>query len=88
MKYIMFYETAPDGLEKAHLHFPAHRARLDLFHAAGTLLMAGPLMNPMDGAIGVFTTREAAVEFMREDPFILNGVVSKSSVREWNEVLA
>jgi len=28
MKYLMFYETAPDGLEKARIHFPAHRARL------------------------------------------------------------
>jgi uncharacterized protein YciI len=50
--------------------------------------MAGPLMAPNDRALGVFTTREAAEEFIREDPFVLNSVVSKWSIREWNEVLA
>jgi uncharacterized protein YciI len=80
MKYIMFYETAPDGLAKVREHFPAHRARLDAFHARGVLLMAGPLLNPSDRAIGVFVSREAAEEFIREDPFVLNGVVAKWSI--------
>lgn len=88
MKYLMLYETAPEGLAKAREHFPAHRARLDEFHARGVLLMAGPLLNPTDAAIGVFTTREAAEAFIAGDPFVLNGVVAKWSVREWNEVLA
>ena len=88
MKYVMFYETDPAALPKAAQHLPAHRARLDAFHARGVLLMAGPLMEPTDGALGVFTTREAAEEFIREDPFVVHGVVTKWSVRPWNEVLA
>ena len=88
MKYVMIYETEPDGLAKAPAHFAGHRKRLDEFHARGLLLMAGPLVAPTDRALGVFTTREAAEEFIREDPFVLNGVVSKWSIREWNEVLA
>jgi uncharacterized protein YciI len=88
MKYVMLYETSPEGLEKARLHYPAHRARLDEFHARGSLLMAGPLLAPTDGALGVFTTREAAEEFIQGDPFVLHGVVDKWTIREWNEVLA
>ena len=88
MKYVMFYETAPDGLAKARIHYQAHRARLEEFHARGALLMAGPWVNPTDGAMGIFTTREAAEEFIRDDPFVLNGVVGKWTIREWNEVLA
>ena len=87
MKYVMFYETAPDGLAKAREHFAAHRARLDEFHARGVLLMAGPLMNPTDTALGVFTSREEAESFIKDDPFVLNGVVAKWTIREWNEVL-
>lgn len=35
--------------------------------------MAGPLMDPPAGtALGVFTTREAAEEFIQGDPFVLN----------------
>ena len=88
MKYVMVYETEPEGLAKAAAHFSAHRARLDEFHARGLLLMAGPLVDPPDRALGIFTTREAAEEFIRDDPFVVNGVVTKWSVREWHEVLA
>jgi uncharacterized protein YciI len=84
----MFYELAPDGLPKAQEHFRGHRARLDEFHARGTLLMAGPFANPTEGALGIFTSREAAEEFIQGDPFVVHGVVGKWTVREWNEVLA
>jgi uncharacterized protein len=88
MKVVMFYEVAPDGLAKARIHYEAHRARLNEFHARGTLLMAGPFANPAEGAMGIFTGREAAEEFIRDDPFVVNGVVANWSLREWNEVLA
>jgi uncharacterized protein YciI len=88
MKYVMFYESEPEGLAKARLHIEAHRARLKQFHDMGTLLMAGPYSDGTGGALGIFTTREAANEFIKGDPFVLNGVVARTDVREWNEVLA
>jgi uncharacterized protein YciI len=88
MKYLLFYETAEDGLPKARIHYPAHRARLDAFHARGEVLMVGTYENPAEGALGVFATREAAEEFVREDPFVLNGVVSSWTIRGWNEIFA
>ncbi|MDI1446779.1 YciI family protein [Polyangium sp. 6x1] len=87
MKVLMFYETAPDGLPKAREHFPAHRARLAAFHERGVLLMAGPYGNPPVAALGIFTTREAAEEFVKDDPFVLHGVVARYYFQEWNEVL-
>ena len=86
MKIVMFYELAPDGLQKAMANYEAHRARLNEFHARGGLLMAGPLGNPPEGALGVFTDREAAEEFVRGDPFVVNGVVGKWRLVEWAEV--
>ena len=88
MTVLMFYETAPDALAEARQYFPAHRARLEEFHRRGVLLMAGPYGNPPVGALGVFTTREAAEEFVRDDPFVLHGVVARYRFHEWNEVLA
>ncbi|HXO22753.1 MAG TPA: YciI family protein [Thermoanaerobaculia bacterium] len=46
------------------------------------------MADPTAGAIGIFTSREAAEEFIRDDPFVVNGVVAKWTIREWNEVLA
>jgi uncharacterized protein YciI len=83
----MFYEVAADGLAKAQANFTAHRARLDEFHAKGVLLMAGPYGVPPIGALGVFTSREAAEEFIKGDPFVLNGVVGRYTLQDWNEVL-
>ena len=88
MKTVMFYEVAADGLPKAMAHIEAHRARLAEFHKRGELLMAGPFANPMEGALGIFTTRAAAEAFIRGDPFIEHGVVAKWRLIEWNEVLA
>lgn len=39
MKYVMVYETAPDGLEKAKTYYQEHQARLNEFHAKSLLLM-------------------------------------------------
>lgn len=86
-KHVLFYTSAENVLAKAPAHLPAHRARLDAFHARGTLLAVGTFGDPQEeGSMGVFTTREAAEEFAREDPFVLNGVISAWHVRAWNEV--
>ena len=86
MKIVSFYEVAPDALPKVMTHYPAHRARLDEFHARGILLAAGPLGNPPEGAMAVFTTREGAEEFIQGDPFVTNGLVSSWRLVEWNAV--
>jgi uncharacterized protein len=88
MKFVLFYELAPDGISKIKANIEEHKARLQEFHSRGVLLMAGAFANPSEGALGIFTTREAAEEFIKGDPFILNGVVSTWRLQEWNEVLA
>jgi uncharacterized protein YciI len=86
-KHVMFYETTPDGLAKVPEHVAGHIARLDLFQARGTLLMAGPLLDGTGRALGIFTSRAAAEDFIRDDPFIVHGVVARWTVVEWKEVL-
>ena len=31
--------------------------------------------------------RDAAEEFVKDDPLVLNGVVSKVTLKDWNEIL-
>ena len=87
MRYVLLYETGADAAEKAPLHFPAHRARWQEFRDQGTLLLIGPFTD-QSGAMGVFTTREAAEEFAAADSFVLEGVVKAWQIREWREALA
>ena len=88
-KYVLFYESADDVRAKAPPFFPAHVARWREFQNQGTLLMIGTFANPQEeGSMAIFTTREAAQAFARNDPFVLNGVVRRWSIREWNEAIA
>ena len=81
------YESGDNVAELAPRYFPEHQAWFLEFHERGTLLMVGPFANPRDGAMSVFTTREAAEEFVAGDPFVRHGVVRSWEIREWNEVL-
>src|SRR5579885_1678727 len=88
VKYVLFYESADDVCSIAPLHYPAHRARFQDFHARGTLLMMGAFDGPPEeGAMAVFTMRAAAEAFASDDPFVLHGVVRAWRIRAWNEVL-
>ena len=89
MKYVVLYESADDVLSKAPAHFPAHAERIQEFHARGVLLMVGTFGDPQgQGSMAIFSTREAAEEFVAGDPFVLNGVVRSYEIRDWNEALA
>ena len=88
MKFVLFYESAPDFRSKVPLHIEAHRGQWRSFSADGRLLMIGPFADePAGGAMGVFTTRAAAEEFARSDPFVTNGLVATWTIREWMEAL-
>jgi hypothetical protein len=87
MRYVLLYESAPDVLETAPVHFAAHVEFFQRYVAAGTLERVGTWSDPREGAMCIFTTREAAEEFAAGDPFVTNGVVSRWTLREWDEVL-
>jgi uncharacterized protein len=88
MKYVLFYESTPNFRSKVPAHIEAHRALWRRFQSEGTLLMVGPFSDePAGGAMAVFTTRAAADEFARTDPFVVHGIVARWTIREWAEAL-
>ena len=86
MKYVISYGPATD-MNKARALFAEHAAKWAKHRADGTLLMIGPFANPDEGAMGIFTTREAAQAFVDDDPFVTQGVVSSWKISEWNEAI-
>jgi uncharacterized protein len=87
MKAVVLYHSAKDVMERAPLHYPAHAARVDAFHARGELIAVGTWADPREGSMAVFRSRAAAEEFVQGDPFVLHGVVASHEIKDWNEVL-
>jgi uncharacterized protein YciI len=87
MKYVLFYEASDNVVERAPPHMPAHRAHIDAYHDGRGLEQVGLFGSPQDeGAMVIFSTRDAAEEFARADPFVINGVVKRWYIRQWDEI--
>jgi uncharacterized protein YciI len=88
-RYVLFYESAADVMSKAPPVYPRHLARLKEYRDRGDLLLVGTFSDPQaEGSMAVFGSREAAEEFVRDDPFVNEGVVKAWTLREWDEVAA
>jgi hypothetical protein len=87
MHYLLFYDYVADVLTKRAPFRPAHLDLARGFNADGKLKLAGAYTDPADGAVLVFTSREAAEEFASRDPYIANGLVTAHRIREWNVVI-
>ena len=93
--YVVFLETSYISFEEAISKAPdliaAHKARSAELHSQGTILMAGAFLGDQGeplSTMAVCATREAAEEFVRGDPFVLNGMVRKWYIREWANMFA
>jgi hypothetical protein len=93
--YVVFVVTSFASLEDAVAKKPdmiaAHIARSKELHARGTLLMSGAFLNnPQEplSAMAVNTTREAAEEYIKGDPFVQNDLVRTWYIREWANIFA
>ena len=55
----------------------------------GELLLAGALGDPVDRALLVFRTQDRSIaeDFARNDPYVVNGLVTRWEVQPWAVVI-
>ncbi|WP_394770278.1 YciI family protein [Lacisediminihabitans sp.] len=88
MLYVSFYAPSPGGFDRVGEVYPRHRAYVDEFALGGGIWMIGTFGDPAaEGAMCVFRSREAGERFMSGDPFVTEGVVLPSAVREWDPLV-
>ena len=85
MYYILFYKTVDNYVEKRAPLRPLHLDLVNESHKGGTLVMAGALTDPADGAVLIFKGDSPAVaeDFARNDPYVKNGLITEWHVRPW-----
>ncbi|MFO7616043.1 MAG: YciI-like protein [Bacteroidales bacterium] len=83
--YLLFYETVDNYIELRAPFRPEHLELVREAHSGGSLVMAGALANPADGAVLVFLGDgpEVAERFARNDPYVKNGLIRRWYVRDW-----
>lgn len=64
--------------------YPRHKAVVDTFIARGEVIGIGPFTDT-GGNLAIFRSREAAEAFVKEDPFILEGLIKSFDIREWGD---
>ena len=87
MMYLLFYDYVENMAER---RAPVRGQHLELATASvgrGELVYGGAFTDPLDGGLLLFRTRAAAEAFAKSDPYVVNGLVTKWRVREWNVVV-
>lgn len=87
--YLLFYEVVSDYVTRRAAFRSVHLEHAWKSAGRGELVLAGALADPPDGAVLLFRADSPKVveEFARNDPYVLNGVVTGWKVREWTTVV-
>lgn len=85
MKAVVIGEPSGVTMETIMSVYPRHKAIVNKYIAKGEVIGIGPFTDK--GNMAIFRTREAAEEFVKEDPFILEGIVQSFVIRDWNDTM-
>lgn len=87
--FLLVYEAGADYLERRPLFRAAHLQLAWDAAERDELVIAGAYADPVDGAVLMFRGKDRSLveEFARRDPYVINGLVVRWHVREWNTVV-
>lgn len=88
MKTVVIGIGSGASMEAIMAVYPRHKAVVDAFIARGDVIGIGPFAD-RGGSLAIFRSREAAESFVKQDPFVLEGLIKACDIREWaDEMIA
>jgi len=85
MKAVVIGQPSGATMDAIMVVFPRHKALVDEFIAKGEVIGIGPFADR--GNMAIFRSRAAAEEFVRRDPFGLEGLVKSYVIHEWQDAM-
>ena len=85
MKTVVIGESSGASMDTIMSVYPRHKAVVDALIERGEVIGIGPFADR--GNMAIFRTREAAEAFVKQDPFILEGLVKSFVIRDWNDTM-
>jgi len=86
-RYVLQYLVVTDYVARRAQYREEHLRLARDAQARGELIQGGALGDPVDRAMLVFSSREAAEAFARQDPYVTNGLVTTWDVQPWAVVV-
>ncbi len=85
MYFLLNYAYVENMSELRKPHREAHLALAQSYAQRGELVLGGALVDPIDTGVLVFNVADKTqVEnFVQQDPYVANGLVTKWTIREW-----
>jgi len=86
--FALFYDVVDDYVARRAAFRGEHLGLIRKAHEQGDLVLAGAFADPVDGALLVFQTPDRTVveNFARNDPYVINALVTRWEVRDWSVV--
>ena len=87
--YALIYYLVDDYLSRRTVFREKHLHLAKEANSRGELVLAGAFSSPEDRALLVFRVKNKSVieEFIRKDPYIENGLVTRWEIRPWSVVI-
>jgi uncharacterized protein YciI len=87
--YALFYDVVDEFVARRAAFRAEHLRLAQESHQRGELLLAGALTEPADRALLIFRVPERSVveDFARNDPYVIQGLVTRWEVRSWAVVI-
>ena len=87
--FALIYDLVDDYIERRAAFRAEHLKLASEWHARGEIVLAGAFSEPADQALLIFRAenRSTPETFVRQDPYVNNGLVKNWKVRPWNVVI-
>jgi len=87
--FALQYELVDNFAERRTPFRDEHLGLLRGLHERGEVILAGAFAEPVDRALLIFSgaDRSVAESFVKQDPYVLNGLVKHSEIRLWTVVV-
>jgi uncharacterized protein len=87
--FALFYDVVDDFVARRAPFREGHLRLAREAHNRGDIVLAGALSDPADTALIIFhcADKSVAEDFALRDPYVVNGLVKKWTVRPWTVVV-
>ena len=86
MKTVVIGDGSEATMESIMSVYPRHKIIVDNYIRRGEVIGIGPFAD-RGGNKAIFKSRSAAEQFVKEDPFILEGLIKSFVIRDWNDTI-